>query len=194
MTSFALAVFLLVATPGPGNLSLAGAGAAFGFRPGIRYALGLGFGANLVALAVATGLAATVFAIPYVRPVLLAASVAYLIFLAARIAFTGTGVAFIAAERDLGVVDGIILMAINPKAYAIATTLFTGFAFLPADVAMEVAIKFALFNIIWIPVHLAWLAAGAGLHRLDLPARTQRRINIAMAASMLAVVGLALLR
>ncbi len=193
MISFALAVFLLVATPGPGNLSAAGVGAAFGFRPGLSYVLGLGLGANLVCVAVATGLAATVFAIPYVRPVLLILSVAYLTYLAARIAFTGSGVAFTATERHLGVIDGIIMMTINPKAYAIATTLFTGFAFMPSDVTAEVLIKFAIFNAIWIPVHLIWLAVGAWLHRLDLPIRTQRIINVGMAAAMLVVVALALL-
>jgi threonine/homoserine/homoserine lactone efflux protein len=47
-------------------------------------------------------------------------------------------------------------------------------------------------NLIWIPIHLVWLYAGASLHRLNLSDRAQRRINVVMAAAMLAVVILAL--
>ena len=49
-----------------------------------------------------------------------------------------------------------------------------------------------ILNLIWIPIHVGWVWFGVTLHRLDLPERTQRLINYAMAASMLIVVGLAL--
>ena len=48
-------------------------------------------------------------------------------------------------------------------------------------------------NAIWVPIHLAWLAMGVTLRRLDLPPRIQSAINVAMAVSMLAVVALAAL-
>ena len=41
MLTFAAAVFFLIITPGPGVLSTAGVGAAFGARAGTRYVLGL---------------------------------------------------------------------------------------------------------------------------------------------------------
>ena len=37
MLTFAAAVFLLIITPGPGVLSTAGVGAAFGWRKGLFY-------------------------------------------------------------------------------------------------------------------------------------------------------------
>ena len=52
-------------------------------------------------------------------------------------------------------------------------------------------VKFLILNAIWVPVHLAWLAAGVTLRRLDLPDRAQFAINVAMALAMLAVVALA---
>ena len=57
----------------------------------------------------------------------------------------------------------------------------------------EIALKFLIVNAIWIPIHLAWLAAGVTLRRLDLPPRVQSAINVGMAVSMLAVVALAAL-
>lgn len=192
MLTFAAAVFLLIVTPGPGVLSTAGVGAAYGFRAGLAYVTGLFVGTNLVALAVITGLAAIVLGVPVVRWVLMAASFAYLLYLAARIAFAGSRIAFIEATSPPGLGAGMALQAINPKAYAVNTALFTGFAFLPGQLGLEVALKLVILNLIWVPIHLGWLWAGVTLHRLSLDAGTQRRINYLMSASMLAVVALAI--
>ncbi len=193
MLTFAAAVFFLIVTPGPGVLSTAGVGSGFGFRAGLAYVTGLFVGTNLVALAVVSGLAAALLAVPVIHVVLFYGSFAYLLYLAAKIAFAGSRVAFIEAERAPGFLNGVALQTINPKAYAVNTALFSGFAFLPSNLVAEVAVKFLIMNAIWIPVHLAWLFAGVTLRRLDLPERVQFGINVAMALAMLAVVILAAL-
>ncbi len=193
MWSFAAAVFFLIITPGPGVLSVAGVGSGFGFRAGLAYMAGLWAGNNLVGLSVVTGLAAFIFSIPYAREVLLGASLCYLVYLAARIALAGSRIAFITTKEPPGFGNGLALQAINPKAYAVNTTLFGGFAFLPSNLLLETIIKFALLNAIWIPAHFAWLYAGASLKRLNLSDYTQRIINVLMALAMLLVVALALL-
>ncbi|MEM8761597.1 MAG: LysE family transporter, partial [Pseudomonadota bacterium] len=130
MLEFALAVFFLIVTPGPGVLSIAGVGSGFGWRPGLAYGAGLFVGNNVVGLLVVSGLAAAALAVPGLRTVLLVASVAYLCYLAARIALAGSRVAFMEAERAPGFVNGFLLQPINPKAYAVNTALFSGFAFM----------------------------------------------------------------
>ena len=191
MLSFAAAVFFLIVTPGPGVLSTAGIGSGFGFRAGLAYVAGLFVGTNLVALAVASGLATALLAIPILHTVLFYGSFAYLLYLAAKIAFAGSRIAFIEAARAPGFGSGVMLQMINPKAYAVNTALFSGFLFWPNDLITEIAIKFLIINVIWVPVHLAWLFAGVTLRRLDLPDRVQFAINVAMALAMLAVVALA---
>lgn len=191
MLTFAAAVFFLIVTPGPGVLSTAGVGAAFGARPGARYMLGLFLGTNIVALAVISGLAAVILAEPRIRAVLFVLSTGYLLYLALRIATAGARLAFIEARRAPGIVDGVALQLVNPKAYAVNTTLFSGFAFLPGDLATETALKLVIVNAIWIPIHVLWLWLGIVLRRLDLPERAHRAINVAMSLSMLAVVALA---
>ncbi|MEP3049225.1 MAG: LysE family transporter [Roseibium sp.] len=193
MLTFALAVFFLIITPGPGVLSVAGVGSAFGFKPGARYIGGLFVGTNLVAIAVVSGMATVILANENIRLVLLIASVVYLAYLASRIAFAGTKIAFREAPKAPGFWDGIILQAVNPKAYAVNTTLLTGFAFWPDSLMTETALKFLIMNLIWIPIHFIWLYVGMTLHRLNLAPHVQRRVNIAMALSMLTVVALALL-
>ncbi|MEL6586904.1 MAG: LysE family translocator [Pseudomonadota bacterium] len=192
MLSFAVAVFFLIITPGPGVLSTAGVGAAFGGRAGLRYVLGLFLGTNIVAVAVITGVAAIILADARIRTVLFVVSTAYLAYLAFRIATAGAQIAFIEARRKPGIRDGLALQAVNPKAYAVNTVLFSGFV-LGFGAGAEAVVKLLIVNAIWMPIHLLWLWAGVVLRRLDLAPGVQRAINIAMAASMLAVVGLALL-
>jgi threonine/homoserine/homoserine lactone efflux protein len=187
MLTFALAVFLLIITPGPGVLSLAGVGAAFGWRQGMQYLAGLFIGTNIVCLAVISGLAAIVLADPIVRTILLAVSTAYLAYLAFRIAFAGAKIAFISMSTP-GLMAGLTLQFINPKAYAVNTTLFSGFAFYPESLFIETGSKLLIVNVIWLLLHCLWLYAGVKINRLELAPRTQRAINFGMAACLLAVV------
>ena len=192
MLAFAAAVFFLIISPGPGVLSTAGVGAAYGYRNGLAYVAGLFAGSNLVAMLVISGIAATALALPWLRTTLLIASLGYLLWLAWRIASAGAQIGFIEARTPLGFWNGLALQPINPKAYVVNTTLFTGFSFMPDALWLETAIKLLIMNLIWIPLHLGWLGAGISLRRLDLGPQAQRRVNIAMALSMLVAVTLAL--
>ena len=62
---------------------------------------------------------------------------------------------------------------------------------LPESLVAETLLKFAIINLVWIPIHLAWLAAGNLVNQLDLAPRTHLLINRLMAMSLLVVVGLA---
>lgn len=192
MLEFAAAVFFLIITPGPGVLTTAGIGSAYGFRPGVAFIAGLCVGGHIVMALVISGVAAAGLAVPWLRTVLLLLSVAYLLFLAWRIATAGARIGFIDPNAPLGFWNGLALQPINPKAYVVATTLFSGFVIWPGAYTTEIIAKLVVFNAIWVPIHLGWLYAGVRLHELNLPHRTQRAINVGMALAMLAVVGLAL--
>jgi threonine/homoserine/homoserine lactone efflux protein len=192
MIAFCLAVLLLLVTPGPGVLSTAGVGAAFGFNAGLRYVTGLCIGTNLVALIVVSGLAAIILATPWARNTLLVASACYLLYLAVRIAFAGKKIAFITADEKPGIRAGLLLQLINPKAYAVNMTWFTGFVLFPGSLITETLVKFLVINLIWIPIHLLWLFAGNAVNQLDLSPQTHFMINCAMALAMVVVVGLAI--
>ncbi|MDC1408844.1 LysE family transporter [Candidatus Puniceispirillum sp.] len=189
MITFALAVCLLLVTPGPGVLSLAGVGAAFGWRQGISYLSGLFIGNNLVCIAVISGLATMILASPSIRMALLLISAAYLGYLALRIAFSGAKIAFIQMPKP-GLGTGTTIQLINPKAYAVHITLFSGFAFYPNNFFVETAVKLLIANVIWILIHFFWLYLGVKINQLELPEKIQRNINVFMAICLLAVVSL----
>ena len=188
MLTFTAAVVLLLITPGPGVLSTAGVGAAFGRWQGILYVTGLFLGTNLVGLAVISGLSAALFAVPFMRIILMTATASYLGYLALRIALASSQIAFSDAKDQPGILDGIMLQLINPKAYAVNTTLFSGFAFIPEHFITETFVKLIILNSIWIPVHLLWLYFGIRLHTLNLSERTHRVINLTMAVCLAGVV------
>lgn len=190
MISFALAVVFLILTPGPGVLTTAGFGAAYGFRRSLAYVLGLFIGTNLVMLAVISGFAAVLLSVPWLRTVLVLASLAFLLYLAAKIAFAGAKIAFIAATAPPGIIGGVLLQIVNPKAYAVNTSLITGFNYAPDAVVFELVTKVFIASAIWIPIHLLWLWAGVRVHELNLSQSRQRLINVGMALALLAVVAL----
>ncbi|MEP0943422.1 MAG: LysE family transporter [Rhizobiaceae bacterium] len=192
MGTFAVAIFFLLITPGPGVLSLAGVGSAYGYRQGWAYGTGLFFGSNLVLIAAATGLAALFLADQRIRLIFTVLSTAYLLYMAAKIAFAGSKIAFIQATRPPGLWGGIALQVINPKAYVVGTFVFSNFSIWPQSLTVEVLIKLVILNAIWIPIHILWMSAGVSLNRLALQQRTQRMINMGMAAAMLLVVGIAM--
>jgi threonine/homoserine/homoserine lactone efflux protein len=191
MITFSLAIVLMLATPGPGVLSAAGVSAGFGAAAGLRYVAGLCIGQALVYTAVAAGLSAFVLDTPWLRITLMTVSFLYLLYLASRIAFAGAQVAFIRSENPPGLMAGLLLQPINPKAYAVLTALITGFPIYENAYWSEVAIKFVILNLIWVPIHVIWVLFGVSLKRLNLSPKAQRAINISMALSMLLVVGLA---
>ena len=193
MLTFAITVFLLIVTPGPGVLSTAGFGAAYGYKKSLRYVFGLFLGTNLVFLAVATGLIAILLSIPSLRIFLLVLSTFYLFYLASKIALAGSNIAFIKAKSPPGIISGVLLQAINPKAYVVNTTLVSGFAFYQSSFAIELVIKFFIMNSIWIPLHLLWLYVGTVLHELNLSIKNQRIINLMMSLSMVLVVVISIL-
>lgn len=193
MISFTTALFFLIITPGVGVLTTAGIGAGFGARPGLRFLIGLGLGTNINPLLVVSGLAAVVLAHPLIGPILLYASISYLLYLAFRIGWAGSRIAFIEQAKAPGILNGIGLQFINPKAYVVHTTLFSGFHFMADQPSQEIMIKILIMNLIWIPVHLGWLWAGVSLKRLELSARSQSVINKLMALAMVIVIALAAL-
>ena len=193
MLTFAISVFLLIITPGPGVLSTAGFGAAYGFKQSLRYVFGLFLGTNLVFLAVASGLIAVLLSVPSLRIFLLVLSTCYLLYLASKIALAGSNIAFIKAKAPPGIASGVLLQAINPKAYVVNTTFVSGFAFYQSSFAIELIIKFLIINSIWIPLHFLWLYAGTVLHELNLSNKNQRIINLMLSFSMITAVVISIL-
>ena len=185
MLTFAIAVFVLAATPGPTLLSILGTGAAFGFRVGLNYVAGALVGANVVIVLVISGLANFLEGLPQIRVILIFISLCYLSYIAFQIAYSNSNSGIERTTNLLGFKDGVIIQLINPKAYAVALALFSGFPFSKQTLFVEIYLKLLITNVIFIPAYLAWLLAGVKLNSLNLSHKKVRKVKITLAFLML---------
>ena len=191
MATFAIAIFLMIITPGPGVLSLAGTGAGFGWRPGIFYLLGLFIGTNSVMILVITGLKGVLFKIPFVEPVFLIVSLSYLTWIAWRIAFSDNKTTITSIKKEPTFFEAIFLQLINPKAYLVNGILFAGFPIQNLNLNEEIIAKVIIINLVWIPVHFFWLWLGIRIRSWGLGSGKQKKVNKFMGFSLFVVVILA---
>ena len=191
MVTFAIAFFLMIITPGPGVLSLAGTGAGFGWRPGLFYLLGLFVGTNSVMILVITGLIGILFKIPFVEPLFLIISLTYLTWIAWRIAFSNNETTIKSSKKEPTFFEAIFLQLINPKAYLVNGLLFAGFPIQNLSLNEEILTKIIIINLVWIPVHFFWLWLGIRLRSWGLESGKQKTVNKFMGLSLFVVVILA---
>ena len=188
MVAYIIVSFLMMVTPGPGVLSLAGVGAGFGWRIGIMYLIGLFFGTNGVALLVVLGFKQFLFEIDGVELTFLFLSLSYLSFLSWRIATSDNKTGFKETSKAPKLYEGIFLQFVNPKAYVVQGHLFVVLSLGMASYNLEILTKFLIVNSIWIPIHIFWLWLGISLKKWSLASKKQIWVNRGMGLALFAVV------
>jgi threonine/homoserine/homoserine lactone efflux protein len=144
-------------TPGPNNVMVTASAANFGFRRTIPHMLGVAFGFPLMLLPLALGFGAVLAAYPQIHRAVHWLGVAYLAWLAWRIATAGQAGPATRA-RPLTVLEAALFQWINGKAWVIAIGAITTYTTIGGDLLLESAAIAAIF----IPVCLAALAIWAG--------------------------------
>jgi threonine/homoserine/homoserine lactone efflux protein len=172
-------------TPGPNNVMVTASAANFGFRRTIPHMLGVAFGFPLMLLPLALGFGAVLAAYPQIHRALHWFGIAYLAWLAWRIATAGrAGPA--ARARPLTALEAALFQWINGKAWVIAVGAITTYTTVGGDLLLESAAIAALF----IPVCLAalsiWAGFGTAIAGWLRSAAALRAFNIAMALLLVA--------
>jgi threonine/homoserine/homoserine lactone efflux protein len=154
----------IMGTPGPATISLTAAGSAYGVRRSARYLAGIVAGTWLVLLAVASGITAALLAVPAVRPVLIAAAAAYILWLAYHIA-TAPPLSVAAADAEApGLAGGTLLGVANPKAWVAIAAVFAS-VHIGEGAVLDAGVKVAVLTVMIVVINATWLAAGASLAR-----------------------------
>jgi threonine/homoserine/homoserine lactone efflux protein len=186
-----VASLAIMGSPGPATISLAVAGSAYGLRRSLAYMLGIVVGTTLVLVAVATGITATLLAVPALRVVLIAVSAAYILWLAYHVATAPPlGVRTAAAPSLAG---GTLLGVANPKAWVAIAAVFAS-ARLADGATTDAAAKVAVLSVMIVLIMAAWLIAGASFAPMLRDPRRARVVNIALAAALVGATALAVLR
>jgi threonine/homoserine/homoserine lactone efflux protein len=170
----------VMGSPGPSTVGLVAVAAAYGVRPAIRFCVGLVVGTTAVLLAVATGLTAVLLALPVLRWVLLAVAVAYVLWLAVRLAASSTLGRHAAAPRRPSALGGVLLGMLNPKAWVAISAVFLSARLATAPV-LDATAKVAVLTVLIVLVHVGWLAAGRLLVPVLRVPRRARAVNLTLA-------------
>ena len=157
-------------SPGP-NTTLATALAANGgLRRALRFCIAVPTGWTLMMVACGLGLGALVFALPWLRGGVKAIGVAYLVWLAWKLASTRALAPEAAARMQVGFWQGVALQFVNIKAWMLALALAGGWVATSAgqvssNPGERLAIVCAVMAVFALSSNAAYALAGSLLRR-----------------------------
>jgi threonine/homoserine/homoserine lactone efflux protein len=112
-------------TPGPNNILVASSGVNFGFRATIPHMLGITLGFPLMLLIVGLGLARIFIALPALHAVLKYLCIAYMLYLAWRIAAASAMDEARRTSKPLTFIQGAAVQWVNGKGWVVALSVAT---------------------------------------------------------------------
>ena len=138
------------------------------------------------ALLVATGVTGALWALPGAAPVIQAVGLAYLLYLAFRIATAESAKETAIEGRPITFIEAALFQWINPKAWIMATGATVTYGLGAPDPILEAFLIAAVFLIAGTPFSSAWMLGGAWLKRFLSSPMRRRAFNWAMAALLVA--------
>ena len=179
--------FVSSITPGPNNIMLMTSGANFGLRRTLPHLMGVSIGFVVMVLLVGVGVMQifTLFPVTYI--ILKVISIAYLLYLAYRIAVSASLTSKQSeSAKPLTFIQAALFQWVNPKAWTMALMAITLFA--PTQELHLVAIIAAVFGLVNIPCVSAWTILGRSMNKLLKNQRNLHIFNIVMAILLVASV------
>lgn len=179
---FALALFAFVSsiTPGPNNLMLMTSGVNFGFKLTVPHMFGVSLGFVFMTILVGLGVMQLFDAFPVTYTILKVLSVAYMLYLAFKIATANNAIeGFSVKSKPMTFIQAVMFQWVNPKAWTMALTAISVYA--PTKSLVSVALVALVFGLINFPCITGWTILGTKIKRLLEKPSHLKRFNIAMA-------------
>jgi threonine/homoserine/homoserine lactone efflux protein len=183
--TIAFFLFAVVAaiTPGPSNLILTTTGATVGVLRGLPGLFGVAIGMGLMMFLVTFGLGTLIHDSPILFQALKWGGVAFLLWLAWKIATARHSDTDAEAKRPIGFWGAAAFQWVNPKSWLVSASAAGAYLYASAGNIFVQAMFFGLlFMVAALPSCFVWLAFGAGIQRLLHGERAARAFNIAMGA------------
>jgi threonine/homoserine/homoserine lactone efflux protein len=173
-------------TPGPNNILLMVSGVNFGIRRTVPQMAGIFTGLFIITAATGLGLGYVFSQFPLVRTTLMLLAVAYILWLAWKVASAGSlGGGSLAHPMTYWA--SLSFQAVNPKLWMMAIAATTIYVH-PGSVLADTLLLTGVFSLVNIPAMLLWTGGGVGLRQaLQKPGRI-RVFNIVMGLLLVASV------
>lgn len=174
-------------TPGPNNIMVAASGAQHGFRASLPACAGVACGFALMVAIVGLGVASVLAVMPTVATVARWVAIAWLLFLAWRVAWAGAPGSG-RGGPPVGFLGAALFQWVNPKAWLLAIGANTAFVTPGHPLLPQVLVLSLVFLLCGAGSTSAWNLLGAGASRfLRVPWRV-RAFNLVMAVAMVASI------
>ncbi|MFT4620105.1 MAG: threonine/homoserine/homoserine lactone efflux protein [Sulfitobacter sp.] len=173
-------------TPGPNNLMLMASGANFGWARTIPHALGVALGFVIMCIAIGIALVPVFEAFPVIYTVMKVASVAFLIWLAWKIANAAPPADAPENAKPLTFLQAAAFQWVNPKAVGMAITTITAYTY--ENSALAVILAACIFGMVNLPSVSTWVLIGTQLKRVLTNHARLRAFNWTCAALLLATI------
>ncbi len=176
-------------TPGPNNILVASSGVNFGFRATVPHILGVTIGYPLMLLLVGVGLSRIFTQVPSVHTVLKYACIAYLLYLAWRIASAPVlNTETRRSAKPLTFLQAAAFQWVNGKGWVVALSAVTTYTVVNATLTMQVLALAALALLITLASVCCWTLFGSVLRQYLHTQRRRRWFNYSMAALLVASI------
>ena len=179
ITALTLFAFVSSITPGPNNLVLMASGANFGFRRSVPHMFGVTLGFILMIILVGVGLVQVFEAYPLSNTVLKVVSIAYLLYLATKIATAAPLEKGETAGTPMTLLQAALFQWVNPKAWTMAVTAVT--VYTPDHTLTSIAVVALVFGTLNLPSIGSWTFLGQQMARILTNPRRMVLFNWTMA-------------
>ncbi len=176
-------------TPGPNTTLSTALAANHGLRRAMRFVLAVPVGWGLMYTACVFGIGALVFALPWLRTTLLLLGVGYLLWLAARLARSGTLTQVSSARLSIGFGQGVLLQFLNVKAWLLALSVAAGWVAGRPDASIRFAQTLPVMLMFALVSNLSYALVGSLLRGWLEQGRRLLMFNRLMAAALVATAG-----
>jgi threonine/homoserine/homoserine lactone efflux protein len=175
-------------TPGPNNILVANSGVNFGFRATIPHLAGITIGYPLMLLTVGLGLARIFIAVPSIHAVLKYLCIAYVLYLAWRIArAAGMGEAN-KVLRPFTFLQAAAFQWVNGKGWVVALSVVTTYTVVNRTLPLQVLALAAMALFITVASVSFWTLCGSMLRQYLHTDRRRRWFNYSMAGLLIASI------
>lgn len=173
LTALIAFAFVSSITPGPNNLMLLSSGANFGFKSSIPHMLGIAMGFSFMVIMVGVGLLQVFDAFPVSYEILKYVSIAYLLYLAWKIAHASPPSSKAeSTAKPFTFIQAAAFQWVNPKAWTMALTAVSVYSS-ERNIGSIIMVA-VIFGFINLPVVSIWTVMGQQLQRF-LDSRTRLR-------------------
>ena len=176
-------------TPGPNTTLSTAIAANRGLRGAMRFVCAVPVGWGLLFVACAMGVGALIVAVPALRWAVLGLGTAYMLWLAARLARSGTLAQADGARLDVTFWQGVLLQFLNIKAWMLALAVVAGWIAGRPDAPTRLTLVLPVMVVFGFVSNLTYALVGSLLRQWLAQGRRLLGFNRLMAAALVLTAG-----